>query len=120
MRGQPSRGINGTSVKAESTVAMLNIAGDRAGMKKRPSALSMPIITTASAIIVRNGSMMRVSSVVSSNFPGIRRYSGETNHRTSSGARNHPISTHASVTTASALMTRLPRRQAAARPPPAR
>ncbi len=49
---------------------MLNIAGDSAGMKKRPSAFSIPIMTTPSAIIVRKGSMMRVSIVVSSSFPG--------------------------------------------------
>ena len=74
--GQPSRGISGTSVNAERMVAMLNIAGDSAGMKKRPSALSIPIITTPSAIIVRKGSMMRVSSVVSSSLPGHQRILG--------------------------------------------
>ncbi len=80
--GQPSRGINGTRVNAERIVAMLNITGESAGMKKRPTALSIPIMTTPRAIIVRKGSMMRVSSVVSSSFPGTSAYSGA----------NHPAS----------------------------
>ena len=46
MPGQPIRGINGTSVNADTTMAMLNIAGESAGMKKRPSAFSMPVTDT--------------------------------------------------------------------------
>ena len=48
----------------------MNIAGESAGMKNRCSEFSIPIIATATATVVRNGSMIRVSSVVSSSFPG--------------------------------------------------
>ena len=51
-------------------MATLNIAGDSAGMKNRCSEFSIPIIATATATVVRNGSIIRVSSVVSSSFPG--------------------------------------------------
>ncbi len=76
IRGQPNRGISGTSVNAARIVATLNIAGERAGMKNRRSELSMPIIATLSATIGRNGSMMRVRTIVSSSFPGTVAYSG--------------------------------------------
>ena len=39
-------------------------------MKNRCSEFSIPIIATATATVVRNGSISRVSSVVSSSFPG--------------------------------------------------
>ena len=55
---------------AMTIVATLNIAGDSAGTKKWPSAFSMPMNTAASATSVRNGSMIRAISTVSSNLPG--------------------------------------------------
>ena len=55
--GSPKRGISGTIANAHTIVAMLNIAGESAGMKKRRSELSMPIIATEAATVVRNGSI---------------------------------------------------------------
>src|SRR3954466_8964041 len=69
--GNPRRGISGTSTNAHAIVAMLNIAGDRAGMKKRRTELSMPIIATDAATVVRNGSITLVSVVVNSSLPGV-------------------------------------------------
>ncbi len=83
------RGITGTSVNAEMIVATLNIAGDSAGMKKRRSAFSMPIIATLTATVARNGSMMRVSRTVSASLPGTAAYSGAS-ARASAGAKSQP------------------------------
>ena len=69
--GSPRRGITGTSTNAHAIVATLNIAGDRAGMKNRRSELSMPIIATDAATVVRNGSIILVSVVVNSSLPGV-------------------------------------------------
>jgi hypothetical protein len=68
--GTPNRGITGTSSTAQTIVAMLNIAGASAGTKNRFSEFNMPIKTAATATSVRNGSMMRVSRMVSSSLPG--------------------------------------------------
>ena len=68
--GKPRASITGTSVTAHRIVATLNMAGDSDGMKNRRSEFSIPIIATATATVVRNGAMTRVSSVVSSSLPG--------------------------------------------------
>ena len=57
----PSAGAIGTRSNPQRIVATLNIAGDSAGMKKRCSALSIPMSTAATVTIVKNGNMMRVS-----------------------------------------------------------
>ena len=67
---QAEAAISGTSRNAHRIVATLNIAGESAGRKKRRSEFNMPIIATATATVVRNGIMIRVSCVVSSSFPG--------------------------------------------------
>ena len=51
-------------------VATLNIAGESAGMKKWPSAFSIPMNTAATATSVRKGAMMRARYTVSSSLPG--------------------------------------------------
>ena len=61
MRDCPNRGMSGTRASPHAIVATLNIAGDSAGTKKWCSAFSMPIATTASTIVSRNGSITRVS-----------------------------------------------------------
>ena len=68
--GRPTRGISGTSSERADDVATLNIAGDSAGTKNGCSEFSMPMNAAASATSVRNGSMMRVSRIVSSSLPG--------------------------------------------------
>ena len=50
--------MSGTSANAQKIVATLNIAGESAGMKNRRSEFSMPITATATATVVRNGSMI--------------------------------------------------------------
>ena len=59
MGRMPSEGANGMSATAITIVATLNIAGESAGMKKWPSAFSIPMNTAATATSVRNGAMMR-------------------------------------------------------------
>ena len=71
--GRPIDGISGTSRNAHRIVATLNIAGESAGRKNRWSAFNIPITATATATVVRNGIMIRVSWVVSSSLPGTRR-----------------------------------------------
>ncbi len=51
-------------------LATLNRAGASAGRKYRSSEFSMPMQAAANATSVRNGSITRVSSTVSSNLPG--------------------------------------------------
>ena len=96
-------------------MATLNIAGDNAGTKNRRSELSMPIIATATATVPRNGSMMRVSSVVSSSFPGVSANDGA-KACVIGEAKTIPISTSTPVIRRSAFTTRLPRCHAASRP----
>ena len=54
--GSPSRVHHRHQRTAHRMVATLNIAGDSDGMKKRRSEFSIPIIATATATVVRNGS----------------------------------------------------------------
>ena len=49
---------------------MLNIAGEKAGMKNRWSEFSIPMKPTATAISVRNGNITRASDTASSSLPG--------------------------------------------------
>ena len=114
---RPNRGISGTSAKALKIVATLNIAGDSAGTKNRRSEFSIPIIAAATASMVRNGSMIRVSWVVSSSLPGTRReLPGRARMRDLRREDDPEHDQRSPVTTSSAFMTRLPSRQAASRP----
>ncbi len=109
--------MSGTIATAEKIDATLNIAGDTAGMKNRCSAFSMPISATATATVVRKGSMMRVSRVVSASLPGTATKSSPDAIALVIGPANRmPSITRTPVTTSRALMTRLPRRHAASRP----
>ena len=72
MGARPTDGISGTRTNAQTIVAMLNIAGASAGTKKWCSELSMPITAAATATMGRNGSIIRVSRIVSSSLPGTR------------------------------------------------
>ncbi len=114
--GRPTSGMSGTTANAQKMVATLNIAGESDGMKKRCSEFSMPISATATATVVRNGSMIRVSCVVSSSFPGTAANSAPAIARVIGSANTMPSTTRMVVISSSALMTRLPRRQAASRP----
>ena len=68
--GSPKRSMIGITANAHTIVATLNIAGESAGMKNRRSEFSIPIMATAAATVVRNGSMILVNVVVSSSLPG--------------------------------------------------
>ncbi len=95
----------------------MNIAGESAGRKNRCSAFNIPITATATATVVRNGIMIRVSWVVSSSLPSIAANSSpEAIARVMGSANTIARTTIAPVTTSSVLMTRLPRRHAASRP----
>ena len=96
--GQPMRGITGTSVNAERIVATLNIAGDSAGMKKRRSEFSMPIIATPPRPSSRNGSMMRVSRTCQRELAGDRRVFRREGARERRRERASPPTTQISVT----------------------
>ena len=86
-------------------------------MKNRCSEFSIPIIATATATVVRNGSINRVSSVVSSSFPGTPANSFPDAMAWVIGPANTtPRTTRTPVATSRALMTRLPSRQALSRP----
>ena len=113
--GKPRASITGTSATAHRIVATLNIAGDSDGMKNRCSEFSIPIIATATATVVRNGSITRVSSVVSSSLPGTSANSGAMS-AVIGPAKRMPRTDNVPVMTSSALMTRLPSRQACSRP----
>jgi hypothetical protein len=65
-----SHGDSGISTAATTMVTTLNIAGDRAGMKKCRSAFSIPIAAAATAMSVSVGSITRASMMVCSSFPG--------------------------------------------------
>ena len=93
----------------------MNIAGDSDGMKKRRSEFSIPIIATATATVVRNGAMTRVSCVVSSSLPGTSANS-EAMSAVIGPANTMARRDSVPVMTSSALMTRLPSRQACSRP----
>ncbi len=93
----------------------MNIAGDSDGMKKRRSEFSIPIIATATATVVRNGAMTRVSCVVSSSLPGTSANS-EAMSAVIGPAKTMARRDNVPVMTSNALMTRLPSRQACSRP----
>ena len=115
MRGSPMRGMTGTSPIVHRIDPTLNIAGETAGIKNRCSEFSMPISAAASATIVRNGNMMRVSITVSSSLPGTAAYFAA-NAVVMGQAKTRPIATTASVANTRALITILPRRHARSRP----
>ena len=95
----------------------MNIAGESAGRKNRCNAFNIPITATATATVVRNGIMIRVSCVVSASFPGTAANSPpDAIVRVIGSANTMARTTIAPVATSSALMTRLPRRHAASRP----
>ena len=96
--------MSGTRANAQTIVATLYIAGDSAGMKNRCSELSIPIHAAATATNERNGSMIRVSSTVSSSFPGTLR-KAPANMLTSGSANTIPTTTRIPVMTISPLMT---------------
>ena len=112
---RPTLGISGLSATAARIVATLNIAGESDGTKNRRSEFSMPIIAAATASVVRNGSMIRVRSVVSSSLPGTAAKFG-TNQAVICGAITTPMMTSTIVTRTSAFITRLPTRKAASLP----
>ena len=96
-------------------VATLNIAGESAGTKKRCREFSIPIIATATATVSRNGHITRVRLAVSASLPGTDANSGA-NVRVIGSANTMPRTTKVPVARTSALMTRLPSRQAGSRP----
>ncbi len=105
-----------TTLRMSST---LNIAGEKAGMKNRRRAFSMPMNAAASATSVRNGSVMRVRVAVSSSLPGTAANS-DAYSRVSGVAKMRPSTTSVPVTISSAFSTSEPRRHAAGLPPLAR
>ena len=133
---RPTLGMNGTSAYAQTIVATLNIAGESAGTKKRFNEFSMPIMATATAMVVRNGIMICVSCTVRASLPSTaakpaavgggspkprRRRIGDVKSvaarsRVMGSANRIPISTSTAVAITRVLMTRLPRRHAASRP----
>ena len=93
----------------------LNTAGASAGTKYRSSEFSMPIAAAASATSIRNGIITRVSTTVSSIFPGTAAKSPASSI-TNGWANTMPATTMTRSTTSSALTTLLPSRHAARLP----
>ena len=94
-------------------------AAAAAGTPKMFRVFRIPIATAASATRRRNGNMMRVISTVSSTLPGMSANPGAIAW-TMAGANHIPSNVRMPTTTASALITRLASRQAAASPPRSR
>ena len=104
------------SMAAQAMVTRLNMAGERAGMAKRSSALSIPMATAAKESRGRKGSITRVRATVVSILPGTAPKPGA-RASTSGRATTTAITTSAPSTTPSSVSRREASWCARARPP---